>query len=191
MDDGSMGLTGRERAMLAALPRYRVGSAALEDRVVGALMRRGLLQRTVVAFGRAPWRVLTQLAAAAAVFLMGALLWRTSQATEVPGASGMLANGSHATSAQATPGTASLAGDARDTILALAVASAPVVRRMGTAYAGALIMLPADTVESLARIARDFARFTVRAAGLQLARTHEDTMMVLARTALPAPAIAR
>jgi hypothetical protein len=174
MDDR---LTPRERAMFASLPRQRVGSAALEDRVVSSLVQRGLLRRTMMAFGRAPWRVLSQLGATAAVFIIGVLVGRTGQAANVVHperdvvAVGVVAGG-------ALAGTALLAGTERQSKGSFQ----PVMRRMGSATMGAaLVMLPPDTVDALLRIARDFARVTVRAASLQLARSHADTMVAMAR----------
>ena len=177
MDEFS--LTPRERAMLSALPRHRVGSAVLEDRVVDALVRRGLLRRLGAAFGRAPWRVLSYLSAAAAVFVLGAAVDRTVHAADsVPapastGESVALA----APSADAGPGRESDSVWHRGAARVL-----PLVHRVGTVTVGAIVMLPNDTVDVLARFARDFARSTFRAAALQLARTRADSMVAMARS---------
>jgi hypothetical protein len=169
-------LSERERAMFAALPRYRLGSAVLEDRVVSALVKRGLLRRAITAFGRAPWRVLSQLSAAAAVLVGVIALGRATQAADLDrGVGPVVANGFVA--AVALDSIRRLTGARGE-----AAALLPIVRRMGSVAAGAVVMLPADTVDAIARIARDMARTTYRAASLQLARTRRDTMVALARS---------
>jgi hypothetical protein len=193
-------LSPRERAMLSSLPRARVGSAALEDRVVTALVQRGMLRRTVMAFGRAPWRMMVPLSAAAAVFLMSAVLGRTSQAADVAAT-----NEAAGTSASLAVGTEEnmlleTAASIGDSIRLAAIVSGamaarhvtnsplmPAVERMGSTYAGAFTLLRPDTVQALARIARDLVRTTYRAAALQLARTRADSMFALAPMALPEP----
>jgi hypothetical protein len=151
-------LTPRERAMFAALPRHRVGSAALEDRVVAALMHRGLLHRMSAAFGRTPWRVVTQLAAAAAVFVMGAVYGQSSLAA------------SKQRSAPTGPDLVSMQNEQTGEVKPEDLA--PLIKRVGTAYVSVLSMLPADTVDTLARFAHQAAKATWRAAASQMARVH-------------------
>jgi hypothetical protein len=178
-------LSPRERMMLSSLPRARVGSAALEDRVVTALVQRGLLRRTVMAFGRAPWRMMVPLSAAAAVFLMSAVLGRTSQAADV--AATTEATGPSASLSSSIADSMRLAMFVSGALTARRVTNSPIVNRVGSTYAGAFTLLRPDTVQTLARIARDIVVTTYRAAALQLARTHQDSMFALARTALPEP----
>ena len=179
MDDYS--LTPRERAMLTALPRYRVGSAALEDRVVDALVRHGLLRRVGAAFGRAPWRVLSYLSAAAAVFVLGAAVDRTVNAADSAPASVGAAGGAVAIAMLAAASGAETRKS--DSIWQRGVSRmAPLVRGAGNAAVSAVTQLPGDTVDALARIAGNFARATYRAASLQLARTHADSVVAMARS---------
>ncbi len=176
MDDQ---LTARERAMFASLPRHRVGSAALEDRVVHSLMERGLLRRVTMAFGRSPWRVLGQLTAAAMVFVVGVVVGRTGQAASIPVASRDL---QAVEGLAGTPGARVAAVGMAQTTPSHVSSLGPILQRVGSVYVGVLVMLPVDTVDALTRIARDVARMTFNAAALQLARTHRDTVVAMLRT---------
>jgi hypothetical protein len=174
--------TARERTMLASLTRHRVGSAALEDRVVHALVERGLLRRVAMAFGRSSLRVLGQLTAAAMVFVVGVVVGRTGHAADVPVAS----RDHHAVEGLAGGQAATMVPDlALEQAAPIPRASlGPILQRVGTAYVGVLVMLPVDTVDALTRIARDVARMTFNAAALQLARTHRDTIIAMRRAAV-------
>jgi hypothetical protein len=154
-------LTPRERAMFAALPRHRVGSAALEERVVGALVQHGLLRRMSIVFGRTPWRVMTQLAAAAAVFVVGVLVGQNVRAT---------------TKSPVLPSVESQDLAATQGAEVQPEELAPLIKRVGTAYVSVIAMLPADTVDTLARMAHNVAVSTFRAAASQMSKLHSDSV---------------
>ena len=142
-------LTPAMRAMLGALPRTRVPSAALENRVVGALRERGLLRRLTQSprFGGASWRRLTQVAGIAAVFVAGMFVGRgTTPASTLAM--------QHVESGKRIEGTQ----------------LPPTISRVGAAYVASLAMIPADTVDSIARIALKVARSTFGSAARELVR---------------------
>lgn len=142
-------LTPAMRAMLGALPRTRVPSAALEERVVGSLRARGLLRRLVRSprLGAAGWRRLGQIAAAAGIFLAGIGVGQVTRSETA---------------------VALRALEAERPVERAEVA--PVIGRMGAAYAASIALIPQDTVDSLARIAMQVARTTFLGAAMQLAR---------------------
>lgn len=154
-------LTFEERAAFAALPRERLGSAELEDRVVRALAAQSLLRPRfatpeVTRRSRLLRRV-GMIAAALIVFTAGATFGRLTTAGREPASA--LAASSH-------PDSASVA---------------LLVQRAGSEFVHTLERIPSATDSADARRAQEqeVARSTLRAAAQQVARVSPDDPLAL------------
>jgi hypothetical protein len=117
---------------------------------VGALVERGMLRRMAAAFGRAPVQVLSRMAKVAAVFVVGMLVGRAPSAVRA------------ASSDMQGPKSA-IATAAQEVVDSVPVAElVPLIKRTGSQYVAVLAMIPRDTVDSIARLARKVAVETFR-----------------------------
>lgn len=136
-------LTPDEHARFAALPRERLGSAALEDRVVRALVAERLL-RERPGFVLRTHHVFALIAASLVLFVGGFVAGRSSALTTNP-----RAMSTRVDSAQL----------------------GRLVQRAGSEYVQLLERIPvADSSDPRATVGREAARATLRAAAKQVAR---------------------
>jgi hypothetical protein len=136
-------LTPEDRAQLAALPRERLSSAALEDRVVRALVAQHLLRPRRGSAVRLS-RLAAMIAAALMIFVGGYAAGRSSTVDSRPAAMGARVD-----SAQL----------------------GRLVQRAGSEYVRLLERIPvADSTDPRVTVGREAARATLRAAAKQVAR---------------------